>query len=180
MRKITLYSALSLDGFIAAADGSIDWLEQASFQLEGEDFGYRAFYDTIDTTLQGHKTYQQVLSFNLPFPYAGKKNYVFSRSPRPEAAHVAFVQEDPVAFVRQLKVQKGRDIWLIGGGQLNGLLLKAGLIDELQLTLIPTALGEGIGLFGGVAMPFQNFTLLSQQTYANGFVRLWYARQLIS
>jgi dihydrofolate reductase len=174
MRKITLYSALSVDGFIAAADGNIDWLHNEAYALEGEDFGYGAFYASIDTTLQGNKTYRQVASFDVPFPYAGKTNYVFSRSSQPAAEHVVFVQEDLVTFVRQLKVQAGGGIWLVGGGQLNGLLLQAGLIDELYLTFIPVALGEGIGLFGKRTMPAQGLQLLEHRVFSNGMINVRY------
>jgi dihydrofolate reductase len=177
MRKLTLFSALSMDGFIAAANGSIDWLHQDAYALEGEDFGYQAFYASIDTTLQGNKTYRQVLGFDVPFPYVGKQNYVFSRSPQSEAEHVTFVREDPAAFVGRLKQMEGEGIWLVGGGQLNGLLLRAGLIDELYLTLIPTALGAGISLFGEQATPARSFQLLDHQSFANGFVNLRYGRR---
>ena len=171
MRNILLYIAASLDGYIARADGTIDWLEDKAYTIKGEDFGYSSFIQTIDTTLMGHETYKTVAGFEAPFPYTDKTNYVFSRTPHPDTASVKFVSSDVVAFVKQLKQQPGNDIWLIGGGQLNTLLLNAGLIDEIILTYIPVILGTGIPLFAPVAGE-QMFKVLESKSFENGFVQL--------
>ncbi|HVU58731.1 MAG TPA: hypothetical protein VHD83_26910, partial [Puia sp.] len=116
MRKITLYSALSLDGYVSRPDGNIDWLNSFP-NPENQDFGYAAFIQTIDTTLMGNKTYQQVLSFDVPFPYPDKKNYVFTRrKDYKDTEFVEFVSEDPAGFVYDLKRRDGGGIWCIGGG----------------------------------------------------------------
>jgi len=171
MRKLILYIAASLDAYIARPDGDTSWLHDERFTLEGEDFGYSALLQSIDTTLMGHSTYQVILGFDMPFPYADKVNYVFSRSSQPNAAHVRFVGEDAVAFVRQLKQEPGQDIWLIGGGQINTLLLNAGLIDEFILTYVPVILGSGIPLFAAGAQEKQ-LRVVERKNYPNDFVQL--------
>lgn len=77
MRKIKLYIAISLNGKIAKADGNVDWLESIP-NPEKTDYGYQEFYDTIDTTIQGFSTYDQIMSWGIDFPYKGKKNYVIT------------------------------------------------------------------------------------------------------
>ncbi|NDK56075.1 dihydrofolate reductase family protein [Pontibacter fetidus] len=171
MRQIILYIAASLDGYIARPDGSIDWLENEKFAIENEDYGYSEFLQTIDTTLMGHSTYKVVTGFDTPFPYADKTNYVFSHSKQPDTEHVQFVHSNVAGFVKQLKQQSGKDIWLIGGGQLNTHLLNAGLIDEIILTYIPVILGSGIPLFAtGAQEKFLKVT--ESKTFANGFVQV--------
>lgn len=171
MRKIVLYIAASLDGYIARPNGDTSWLEEEKYTLEGEDFGYSDFLKSIDTTLMGHSTYQVILCFGTPFPYAGKTNYVFSRTSHPDTEHVKFIQKDVVAFVQQLKQQQGQDIWLIGGSQINTLLHNAGLIDEVLLTYIPVILGSGIPLLAAGAQE-SPLKLMSSKSYENGFVQL--------
>lgn len=176
MRKLKLYIASSLDGYIARKNGNVDWLHDERFETEGEDYGYHAFYDSIDTCLMGYKTYQFILDADIPYPYADKISFVFSRSPQVRTAHVQFVHENIPGYVSNLKEQEGKDIWLVGGGQINSLLLKAGLIDELILTLIPIVLGEGIPLFAPTSYE-QHFQLNETISYDNGMLQLWYEKR---
>lgn len=171
MRKVILYIAASLDGYIAKANGDTAWLHDERYAIAGEDYGYSALIGAIDTTLMGHSTYKVILGFDMPFPYPDKANYVFSRSEQADTVHVRFVHENPVAFVQQLKQQEGKDIWLIGGGQLNTLLLNAGLIDEIVLTYVPIILGSGISLFAQDTQE-ANLQVSQNKSFANGFVQL--------
>lgn len=173
MRKVQLYIAASIDGYIARPDGGIDWLSMV--EKKGEDYGYGEFISSIDITLMGRKTYEEVLGFGGPFPYMDTKNYVFSRQQRqPDDNPVQHIDEDPAAFVKRLKAQPGGNIWLIGGGQLNTVLLNAGLIDEMILSVIPIVLGEGIPLFGGE--PKETKWKLEEHTvFDTGLVQLRYA-----
>ncbi|MER2999560.1 dihydrofolate reductase family protein [Pontibacter populi] len=171
MRKLILYIAASLDGYIARTDGSFDWLEHEAFALEGEDYGYSDFMQTIDTTLMGHSTYKAILGMDMPFPYTDKTNYVFSRSSHEDTEQVQYVNDDPITFVKQLQQQPGKDIWLIGGGQLNTLFFNAGMIDEIILTYVPFVLGKGIPLFAPIATE-QRLQVTETQNYKNGFVQL--------
>ena len=167
MRKVKLFIATSLDGFIADKNGGIDWL------FTDQDYGYADFYASIDTTLTGYKTYEDILGFG-EFPYPGKTNYVFSRQHQ-QAGHnpVTFIATDIAGFVRQLKQQPGQDIWLVGGGQINEVLLQAGLIDVLIVSIHPVVLGEGRPLFAGHA-GMQDFKLMASKDFESGLVQLTY------
>jgi dihydrofolate reductase len=172
MRQVILYIAASLDNFIARPDGDVEWLNSAEYSLQNEDYGYSLIQKTIDTTLMGNNTYRMIMGFDVPFPYPDKTNYVFSRSQKNEDTEfVTFITGDIPNFVKQLKREKGQDIWLIGGGQINTLLLNSGLIDKVILTLIPVILGQGIPLFEGQTKETR-FDLETSQTYDNGFVQL--------
>lgn len=169
MRKIVLYSAASLDQFIARKNGDIDWLF-----TDGE-YGYSAFYDSIDTTLMGNKTYEQVCSFDMEFPYKGKSNYVFSRNKNlKDNENVHFISENIGKLVADLKSQKGKDIWLIGGGEINSLFLKNGWIDSICLSIHPIWLGEGLPLFPGFTNQ-QDLILKSSKAFDSGLLQLEYA-----
>lgn len=115
-RKLVLYIAQSLDGYIATKDDSLDWL----FQVEGEgDNGYSEFYETVDTILIGNRTYEWIMDYEKgDFPYKGKDCYVFSRTPKENTEYVQFIQEDILLFVNKLKKEAGKNIWMVGGGNL--------------------------------------------------------------
>lgn len=172
MRQIVLYIAASLDNYIARPDGDVEWLHSPDYSLPNEDYGYNDFYKTIDTTLMGNSTYEVTLGFDGPFPYPDKTNYVFSRSTyNQDTEYVKFITGDIADFVRQLKNDKGQDIWLIGGGQINTLLLNNDLIDKIILTLIPMTLGQGIPLFDGQTKETK-FDLETSESYDSGLVQL--------
>lgn len=167
MRKIILYSAMSLDGFIAREDGNIDWL------FSDQDYGYTEFEREVDTTLMGGSTYRTILGFG-EFPYKGKRNVVFSLNVPPgNHPWVEFVTRNIPAFTAALKNEPGRDIWLIGGGEINGLLLSNGLIDELILSVHPIVLGNGIPLFRNVTRE-ASWDLISSDSFESGLCQLRY------
>ncbi|MFW5975819.1 MAG: dihydrofolate reductase family protein [Alkalispirochaetaceae bacterium] len=174
MRKVVLYIAISIDGYIARSDGSLDWLENAD--TEDEDYGYEEFYDSIDTVLMGHTTFRQILGFDAEFPYQGKQNIVFTRGEPEERPEADVTNRDPVEMVWELKREKGDDIWLVGGGTLNATLLAADLIDRMIITVIPVVLGTGIKLFEGTA-PELPWELTGADAYENGFLQLTYERR---
>lgn len=144
-RHVVLFIACSLDGYIAAPDESLQWL----FDFEGEgDNGYSEFYDTVDTVLMGKRTYDWIIR-EMPdeFPYKGKECYVFTRSNAANTKDVMFVCGDIAEFVRELKNRPGKNIWLVGGGELLHFFLENRLVDELIVTVAPVILGKGIPLF---------------------------------
>ena len=105
------------------------------------------------------------------FPYPEKTNYVFTRgAPPPDTPYVRFIAGDIAASVRVLKDQPGKDIWLVGGGQVNTVMLNAGLIDELILTVFPLALGRGIPLFAPGATR-SGFKTVGCETYETGLIQ---------
>lgn len=166
MRKVILFIATSLDGFIAKKNGDIEWL------FTDQDYGYDAFFSSIDTTIMGRITYDQIASF-YPFPYQGKMNYVFTRNEMPKNSDVTFVKTPLIPFVKGLKEQQGKDVWLVGGGQINALLLENELIDQIIVSIHPIALGEGIPLFPGNAQD-RLFKLKDTKSYDTGLVQLTY------
>lgn len=168
MRKLKLYIAASLDGKIARKDDSIDWLPDPTT----EDYGYQEFYDSIDTTVMGYKTYEVCLGLG-DWYYKDKVNYIFSRdSSRDLIPEATLVNQSPVDFVKELKQQEGKDIWLLGGGEIIKLMHDAGLIDEYIIAYIPIILGEGVLLFPEIQQQ-KNLTLTKHRVYSNGVVMLY-------
>lgn len=144
-RKIILFIATSLDGYIATKNESLEWL----FKVEGKgDNGYSEFYDTVDTILMGRRTYDWIIKHETgDFPYKNKECYVFSRSANDDNEFVKFINEDIVEFTNKLKNEEGKNIWIVGGGELLQSFLKERLVDELIITVAPTIIGNGISLF---------------------------------
>lgn len=144
-RKVILYIAQSIDGYIATKEDSVDWL----FKFEGEsDNGYSAFYEKVDTVLIGKRTYDWIMeNTEGKFPYESKAAYVFTKSLVRDTEDVKFVTENITDFIHKLKQEDGGNIWLVGGGNILHTFLKENLVDELIITMVPTLLGEGISLF---------------------------------
>lgn len=139
MRKIRLFIACSLDGYIAREDGSVDWL------FTDQDYGYKKFYRSIDTVLMGRKTYEKAIQLGDTF--RGKEAFVFTKKKMASPlANVRFVRS-PVHFARRLKGSPGKGIFLIGGGEIIREFLDAGLIDEMMVFVHPIILGAGVPLF---------------------------------
>ena len=145
MRKVTFGVANSLDNYIARTDHGVDWIlgdEEASSRMT-------EFWEKIDTVMVGRKTYEPVLKSGKPWPsYPGVKTYVFSRtiSESPDK-NVQIVSEDAAEFITKLKSKKGKEIFVMGGGELANSLFEADLIDEISLNIHPVLLGSGIPLF---------------------------------
>ena len=142
MRKIVVYIASSLDGYVARENGDIDWLPEPS------ESGYDSFYKSVDTVIMGKTTYEQVLTFGS-YPYTNKKSFVFSRTNRNNDENVEFVS-DIAKFVDDDFPGAGKNIWLVGGPQIIASFLKQESIDEIIITVIPVLLGKGIPLFKNV------------------------------
>ena len=175
MRKVILYIAVSIDNYIAKPDGDTSWLHDPEYIIENEDFGYGELIKSIDTTLMGHTTYKVIIGFDGPFPYGDKTNYVFTRSAKAKDEYAEFIHNDIPDFINSLKKLEGKDIWLIGGGQINTLLLEQGLIDEMIITQVPIVLGSGLPLFTSTKQSLP-FLLKESKSYKNGFVQLIYKK----
>ncbi|PKR78024.1 dihydrofolate reductase [Halalkalibacillus sediminis] len=145
-RKVILFIATSLDGFIADPDGGIEWLQKAESVGNGDN-GFGRFYDTVDTLFMGRKTYDHLMTLVDEFPHQDKEAYVFTRSDRSTEEHVNFVDQDMPTFVQNLKQQEGKNLWLVGGADLTDEFMQNQLIDEMIITIIPVVLGKGIPLF---------------------------------
>ena len=176
-RKIIVYIATSADGYIARPDGDVEWLNRRPRTV---DYGMRAFYSSIDTVLWGRKTYDWVLDY---YKARGRKggmfdrkvaNYVFSRKPaKRKTPGVEFVSEPVKAFARRLRATPGKHIWMMGGGGLIASFLDAGEIDEFDIHVIPTFIGEGIPLMAPRHRDVP-LRLRSARKYPDGVVRLRY------
>ena len=168
MPEVRLFIATSLDGFIADRDGGVDWL------FTDGDYGYTAFFDSIETLIMGRRTYEQILGFG-EWPYGEKPTYVFTRAaPCSEHPHVEFVSGDPGAFVEGLPRRTRGDVWLVGGATLVSAFRELGLIDEYILSVHPVLLGDGIPLFER-PLPREGLRLREEQAFESGLVQLRYA-----
>lgn len=176
MRKTILYIAMSLDGFIADAKGGVDWLTG-----DGSDPAAPGSYDTfiqeIDTVVMGRNTYDQITDELSPdaWPYAGLTTYVVTHHPLPDQPGIHFTADTPEALVRRLQAGDGKGLWICGGAQIAQTLLREDLIDRLQVTIIPTLLGDGIRLFD--TLPAEMRLSLVATHQENGMVELMYERR---
>jgi dihydrofolate reductase len=150
MRTVTYGGAVSLDGFLAGVDGSFDWLH---FSKDVQQV-MAVYWKDIDTILMGRKTYAVSVANNPKKSKRAKRTeatmrtFVFSRTLKEIAdPGVQLVTSDAAEFVRHLKQEPGKDICLMGGGELAQALLAAGLVDRIGLNIHPILLGSGIPTF---------------------------------
>lgn len=173
MRRIILGLGISLDGYIARPDGSVDFL------FMPKDYSMGPFFKTIDTTLMGRKTYEVGLKMSGgKIDTYGFATYVFSRTlPPGERDGITFTAESPRNIVETIRKKPGKHIWLMGGGELAREFLQHDLVDELYLGIVPTLIGTGLPLFPS-GFPERKFTLLKNETFSRGLVVLTYQRAL--
>lgn len=147
VRKVVLYVAMSLDGYLARGNGAVDWLHSEDQEEEASSFD--AFYDTVDTLIMGRKTFTQVVEELSPdqWVYEGKKCLVYTREKREKDPRVTWIHGDLSSLVKVLKQQDGKDIWLVGGAELYRAFAEEDLIDTYILTVMPRILGKGMPSF---------------------------------
>ena len=176
-RKTILYIAMSLDGYIATADGGLDFLSVV--EQKGQDYGYGDFIKTIDTVILGRKAYDKVLSFGIPFPHADKQTFVITRTARPKEGNITFYNGDLKELMQNLKKEKNheteipKNIFVDGGAEIVNALMKDNLIDEFIISVIPLFLGEGISLFKQ-GRPETKLKLINSVAFEKGLVQLHY------
>ena len=173
-RKIIVHIATSADGYIARPDDDLEWL--TSRPAPKGFYGMNAFMKTIDTTLFGRKTYEMGLRLGAKFDSG--RNIVFSRHAPPADAPpgVEFVSDAIGPFVSRLREQPGKDIWLMGGGELIAAFLDEQLIDEFVISVVPVFIGDGIPL---IARRHRHvpLDLHSVERFDDGLVQLHYRIQ---
>jgi dihydrofolate reductase len=168
MRKIRLFIASSLDGYIARESGAVDWL------FTDCDYGYHQFFDEIDTVIMGRKTYDRIFELS-DYPYADKKGFVLSTTLHGQQdKYVEFVGYNLDNFVKNLHSSPGKDIWLIGGSEVIHLFLKQHWVDELILSIHPKILGSGIPLVVNDPNLEMELSLTDVTTFDSGLVQLVY------
>ena len=171
MRKVKFSIANSLDNYIARKDGAVDWI------LGGDEAAsaMTKFWKNIDAVVIGRKTYEPVLKSGTPFPtFPGVKNYVLSRTLEDTSdKNVEIIREDVVEFIRKLKTEEGKDIFVMGGGLLVTPLFEATLIDEVGVNIHPILLGSGIPLFHEMSRQI-DLELIECKSFKNGCVSVSY------
>jgi len=170
MRKVVLALGISIDGYIARPNGDVDYL------FMPKDYSMAPFFKTIDTSIMGRKTLEVALKMGSTFG-GSTGTYVFSRSKPPgERDGLVFTNKSPAALISQLRKRPGKNIWLMGGGELARDFLKADLVDEMQIGIVPVLLGEGIPLFPA-GFPQRDFELVENKSYSRGLIVIEYKRR---
>jgi dihydrofolate reductase len=174
-RKIILYIATSLDGYIAKPNDDLSFLKLV--EKVGEDYGYAEFTATIDTIILGRKTYDWVLREIGTSHYDnGDRNiYVITRTQKPAVGKTIFYTGDLTELVQQLKAENGKNIYCDGGAEIVTELLKNDLIDEFIISVIPILVGNGTRLFKD-GRPEQILELISTKQFDKGLTQLHYKR----
>lgn len=171
-RRIIVSIAVSADGYIARPDGDLEWL--TSRPRPKGFYGMSAFVKSIDTKVLGRKTYEASLRLGATFQ-PPTRYIVFSREARPADAPlgVEFVNEAIGPFISRLREQPGKDIWLMGGGELIAAFLDEHAIDEFIVRVVPVFIGDGIPL---IARRHRHtpLELLGTERFENGVVQLHY------
>ena len=175
-RKVIVHIATSADGYIARPDGDLDWL--TSRPAPKGFYGMNAFTKTIDTMLLGRKTYDVSLRLGATFDSKKGRTIVFSRQAKPAnvPSGVEFVNDPIGPFMSHLREQPGKDIWLMGGGELIASFLDEQAIDEFVISVVPVFIGDGIPL---IARRHRHtpLDLQSTQRFEDGLVQLHYRVQ---
>jgi dihydrofolate reductase len=169
-RKVVLYIAMSLDGYIAKHDDNIDFLSVV--ESPGEDYGYSEFLGEVDTVIWGRRTFDKVLTLGDTFLHKDKNVYVISKSRTGNKDHVTY-RNDVVALIKELLATEGKNIYCDGGAEIVFELLKHRLLDRLIVSVIPYLLGDGIRLFKD-QRPEEQLHFKRSISYPSGLVQLCY------
>lgn len=173
MKKIKLYIAASIDGYIASPGGDMDWLLEFPITSK-ENYGYDDFYETVDTVIMGGRTYREISLMPVVWPYKDKTTYIVTRDATAgNNKEYRYITEDIVEAANKLKEGTGKDIWLVGGGELTAMLMEDKLIDEMVITYIPVTLGSGVRLFQDCSKEVP-WTLKEAKSYPNDVLQVTY------
>lgn len=176
MRKVVLFIAMSLDGYIADENGRVDWLEGQDPDAETRDT-YAEFIEDVDTVIMGWNTYHQVATELSPdeWAYHGLVSYVVTHRELPSTEEIIFTGKSPCSIVEELRQEEGKNIWVCGGADIIRQMMESDQIDEYYISVIPTILGKGIRLFGA-DLKERKLQLIHTQSY-NGITDLVYTRR---
>lgn len=176
MRKLSLFIATSLDGYIAKPNDDLSFLKLV--EKDGEDYGYAEFTASIDTIIIGRKTYDYVVREIGASHYdnGDRDVFVITRTERPDTGKVKFYTGSPAQLVQKLKSEKGKNIYCDGGAEVINELLKNDLVDEFTISVVPILLGSGTRLFKN-ERPEQLLELVKSRSFDTGLVRLQYKRK---
>ena len=172
MKKIVLYIAASIDGYIARSNGDLDWLMEYPITPDF-NYGYDEFFESVDTVNMGGRTYRDILSMDVIWPYKDKNTYILTHNPIKTNENIQFITDNFIERVIRLREENGKNIWLVGGGEIISMLLNHNLIDEMIITTIPVILGDGVPLFPNSPKE-SKWELLENQSYSNGVTQAIY------
>jgi len=175
MPEVVYYIATSLDGYIATADGSVDWL--TPFQARGEDYGASELHASVDALLLGSHTYEFALKLGY-WPAADKPSWVFTRR-KLAVLHpsITLTSQSPGNVVEILARRGCRRAWLMGGGQLAASFHAGQLISRYIISVCPILLGGGIPLFAAHSSSTGLVRFVAAKRFKSGLVQLTYDRQ---
>lgn len=173
MRQLSLFIACSLDGYIAKPNDDLSFLKMV--EKEGEDYGYAAFIEQIDTIILGRKTYDYVVREIGAEHYDNGQRaiYVITSQKRAAVGRTTFYSGNLMELIQELRSKAGKNLYCDGGAELIHALLQADLIDEIIVSIIPILLGEGVRLFKDGRQE-QVLELLTTKTFETGLVQLHY------
>lgn len=173
MRKVVLYIAMSLDGYIADSNGKVNWLHGHSDNEKDIDT-YSTFIKDVDTIVMGWNTYYQITTELSPneWIYENLTSYIITHRLLSSTDNIKFVQDNPCNIVKNLKQEQGKAIQICGGANIIYPLVQNQFIDEYYISIIPTILGSGIRLFDKLSNEIK-LKLVHTQTY-NGITELVY------
>lgn len=176
MRKISLFIAMSLDGYISKPNDDLTFLKPV--EKEGEDYGYSEFISKIDTIIIGRKTYDYVLKEigSSHYDNGQRDVYVITRTERPQVGRTIFYTGNITELVKRLKSEKGKNIYCDGGAEVINELLKHDLIDEFKISVIPVLLGNGTRLFKD-GRSEQTLEFVTVKSFETGLTQLQYKRK---
>jgi len=179
MPRVQYYAAASLDGFISRPEGSIDWLQTYGADSDlGDgpmsDGSYDEFYAGVGALVMGSATYEWILEHAKAWPY-DRPAWVFTGRdlPQPPGGQVRFASGEAAAVRDEaMEAADGRNVWMVGGGNLASTWADEGLIDEIILTLVPVFIGEGVPFFARAVRG--ELRHVSTKTHPNGMAELTY------
>jgi dihydrofolate reductase len=176
MRKLSLFIATSLDGYIAKPNDDLSFLK--SVEKKGEDYGYAEFTANIDTIILGRKTYDSVLREIGASHYDnGERDvYVITRTAKQSVGRTKFYTESITDLIQRLKSGDGKDIYCDGGAEIVNELINKDLIDEFIISIVPVLVGNGTRLFKD-GRPEQELELVYSKTFDTGLTQLKYKRK---
>lgn len=171
----TVYLAISVDGYIADADGGVDWLNELEHDEADGDMGYGALIESVDAIVMGRKSYETVRGFDVPWPYEIPVIVLSSSSvdiPAELQDSVRHLNHSPAELANLLPSEGVNRVYVDGGATVRG-FLQEGLIDRMTLTNIPILLGDGVSLFEGLGFRVP-LSLESSTVFSHGLVQSTY------